>query len=252
MQNSSKKKYTYNDFKKLFTNETWYNIMEEILESTKDNPKEEEERQQIQGLIFNLIREYNNDPKIRPKFEDLFKEVNNFDLKKLSVVIMYFKNENIDLREHNILEELYDEYRYLIKIPKHKFIDNYNFDSLKSQGILTLYLCMTYSETNQDFHTRLWQMLMPKIIAEINKRQKYVIYLLWDQKLTSISNEIKRQENDIGKKKTADDKRKIISYLILQSESLPKGKINKFKGCNHFIITNHFLKRWHKPMINWV
>ena len=244
--------YTYNDFKNLFTNEDWFNIIDEILETTKDNKKEEDERKKIRGLIFDLVREYNKDSKINPSFNEIFKELNKFDLKKLSVVIVYFKNENIDLREHNILDEMYDEYRYLIKIPKYKFIDNYDFDKLKSQGVLTLNMCMTYSENNPNFHTELWQLLMPKIISEINKRYQYIVYLLWDQKLDTISNEIKRQENDIGKKKTADDKRKIISYLILQAESLPKGKYNKFKGCNHFIITNHFLKNWHKPMIKWI
>ena len=244
--------YTYNDFKNLFTNEDWFNIIDEILETTKDNKKEEDERKKIRGLIFDLVREYNKDSKINPSFNEIFKELNNFDLKKLSVVIVYFKNENINLREHNILDEMYDEYRYLIKIPKYKFIDNYDFDKLKSQGVLTLNMCMTYSENNPNFHIELWQMLMPKIISEINKRYQYIVYLLWDQKLDTISNEIKRQENDIGKKKTADDKRKIISYLILQAESLPKGKFNKFKGCNHFIITNHFLKNWHKPMIKWI
>lgn len=244
--------YTYNDFKNLFTNEDWFNIIDEILETTKDNKKEEDERKKIRGLIFDLVREYNKDSKIQPSFNEIFKKLNKFDLKKLSVVIVYFKNENIDLREHNILDEMYDEYRYLIKIPKHKFIDNYDFDKLKSQGVLTLNMCMTYSENNPDFHIDLWQRLMPKIISEINKRYQYIVYLLWDQKLNTISDEIKRQENDIGKKKTADDKRKIISYLILQAESLPKGKFNKFKGCNHFIITNHFLKNWHKPMIEWI
>ena len=244
--------YTYNDFKNLFTNEDWFNIIDEILETTKDNKKEEDERKKIRGLISDLVREYNKDSKINPSFNEIFKELNKFDLKKLSVVIVYFKNENINLREHNILDEMYDEYRYLIKIPKHKFIDNYDFDKLKSQGVLTLNMCMTYSENNPNFHIELWQMLMPKIISEINKRYQYIVYLLWDQKLDTISNEIKRQENDIGKKKTADDKRKIISYLILQAESLPKGKFNKFKGCNHFIITNHFLKNWHKPMIKWI
>lgn len=244
--------YTYNDFKNLFTNEDWFNIMDEILETTKDNKKEEDERKKIRGLIFDLVKEYNKDVKIKPSFNKLFKELNEFDLKKLSVVIIYFRNENIDLRERNILEEMYDEYRYLIKISKHKFIDNYDFDKLKSQGVLTLNICMTYSENNPNFHIELWQLLMPKVISEINKRYKYIVYLLWDQKLNTISNEIKRQENDIGKKKTTDDKRKIISYLILQAESLPKGKYNKFKGCNHFIITNHFLKNWHKPMIEWI
>ena len=244
--------YTYNDFKNLFTNEDWFNIIDEILETTKDNKKEEDERKKIRGLIFDLVREYNKDSKINPSFNEIFKGLNNFDLKKLSVVIVYFKNENIYLREHNILDEMYDEYRYLIKIPKHKFIDNYDFDKLKSQGVLTLNMCMTYSENNPNFHIELWQLLMPKIISEINKRYQYIVYLLWDQKLNTISDEIKRQENDIGKKKTADDKRKIISYLILQAESLPKGKFNKFKGCNHFIITNHFLKNWHKPMIKWI
>ena len=244
--------YTYNDFKNLFTNEHWFNIMDEILETTKDNKKEEDERKKIRGLIFDLVKEYNKDVKIKPSFNKLFKELNEFDLKKLSVVIIYFRNENIDLRERNILDEMYDEYRYLIKIQKHKFIDNYDFDKLKSQGVLTLNICMTYSENNPNFHIELWQLLMPKVISEINKRYKYIVYLLWDQKLNTISNEIKRQENDIGKKKTTDDKRKIISYLILQAESLPKGKYNKFKGCNHFIITNHFLKNWHKPMIEWI
>lgn len=243
--------YTLNNFMNNIKDE-WYEIIDEILNTSKDDKKEEEERKKINILLNALIKEYNIDKYIEPSFETIFNTFNEFQFNKLSVLIMYYRGENQDLREQNILEELYDEYKYLIKIPKHKFIDNYNFNKLKNQGVLITNMCLTYSKNNPQLHIELWNLFMPKIITEINKRQKYVIYLLWDQKLNPIMTEIKKGENDTTKKKTADEKRKIISYLILQAESLPKGKFNKFKGCNHFIITNHFLKNWHKPLIDWV
>lgn len=245
----------YNKFVKMIESNfdsDWKNVLVDLSLQIQDdkNNKEIEDVNRLRYMINELYKKYQYDKTINVKFEDIFNDFKTCSLKSLSVIIMYYtKNENPN-RTNNILEEMYDEYKSDIPISLHKFQERYDFKKLHKQGVLITSFILTTSKKEPQFHVELWSRYMARIIKAINIKHKYLVYLLWENKLSCVASFIK-EDMDTTKKKTDSDKRKIISYLVLNCETLPQGRFNRFKGSNHFIITNHFLKNWYKPQIKW-
>ena len=247
--------YGYNKFVKMIeTNLSpdWKSVLvDSILENQNEqNTKEKENVDKLKYMINDLYKKYEYDKTISVKFDDIFNDFKQCPLNSISVIIMYYtKNENPN-RTNNILEEIYDEYKSEIPVSLHKFQEKYDFKKLHKQGVLITNFLLTTSKKEPQFHIELWSRYMSIIIKAINSRHKYLVYLLWESKLSVVAAAIK-DDIDTTKKKSDSDKRKIISYLVLNCETLPRGDFNRFKGSNHFIITNHFLKNWYKPEIKW-
>lgn len=246
----------YNKFVELISktlDPSWKKILVDLsLNAQTDDEEEKKSVTEIRTMIDNLVtKEYVNDKSVRPSFENIFDDFKTCLPNKLSVVIMFYDKPLNPARISNIVEELYDEYKYVITSKKSRFKESYNLNDLNSQGVLITTFMLTNSSNNTNFHMELWARYMLRIIKAINHEHKYLVYLLWENRLTNVARAIKENEFDSTKKKTDSDKRKIISYLVLSCETMIIRNMNKFKGSNHFIITNHFLKHWYKPTIDW-
>lgn len=246
--------FTRQKFNKLIEDcgPTWSAIFKQILDVS-------ENATMLNNYITQLIEKYNNGKNICPPFEKIFDQFKCCDLNDIAVVILGYKRTSKPVLT-NIIDELYDEYRRSIKFNrdlfKQNFINNYK-DKIKNwnkQGVLTLYYCLTYDNTDCKFHIELWRLFMNEVIKIIQLRQKYIVFLLWENGLGEIPMILREDKKDDSKKtKTKNDKDKRkeeITYYLLQRDAIQRN--NRFNGCNHFIITNHYLKQWFREPIKWV
>lgn len=245
--------YTRDKFNKLMEDcgPVWNDIFKQTIAVSENNTK-------INYGINELIKKYNDKKNIYPSFENIFKQFKQCSLYEISVIIFGYKpTQKPNL--NNIIDELYDEYKYTITKPNFKsdFKENYKniFKNWNQQGVLTLYYCLTYDKDDAKFHTELWRMFMNDVIKTIQLKQKYIVFLLWENGLGEIPIILREDKKDDSKKiKTKNDKDKRkeeLTYYLLQRDST-QVRNNRFQGCNHFIITNHYLTQWFKPAISWI
>lgn len=242
--------YHFNDLLKLAENcgPVWFN---EIFKQLFDDID-------IKEYLIKLIEKYNMKKTIYPPFENIFNQFKQCSLNDISVIIFGYKPTNKP-NLTNIINELYDEYKYVITDRNFKtnFRNDYKnkIKEWNNQGVLTLYYCLTYDSTDPKFHVDLWRLFMNRVIKLIQLKQKYIIFLLWENGLgevpTILREDIKDDSKRTKSKNDKDKRKEEITYYVLQRDAI-QIRNNKFMGCNHFIIANHYLKEWFKPEIKWV
>lgn len=129
----------------------------------------------------------------------------------------------------NIYQELANELG--CSIPEHGELTKWT-----SQGVLMLNTCLTVRRGQPNSHAgKGWEILTDKIISLINNKEDPVVFLLWGR--------------------NAQSKEKLITnpqHLILKcAHPSPFSAYNGFFGCNHFKMTNAFLKEHGLKEIDW-
>lgn len=129
----------------------------------------------------------------------------------------------------NIYKELADELG--CTIPEHGELTKWT-----NQGVLMLNTCLTVRRGQPNSHSgKGWEILTDKIISLINEKEEPVVFLLWGR--------------------NAQNKEKLITnpnHLILKcAHPSPFSAYNGFFGCNHFKMTNQFLKDHGLKEIDW-
>ena len=129
----------------------------------------------------------------------------------------------------NIYQELANELG--CSIPEHGELTKWT-----SQGVLMLNTCLTVRRGQPYSHAgKGWEILTDKIISLIYDKEDPVVFLLWGR--------------------NAQSKEKLITipqHLILKcAHPSPFSAYNGFFGCNHFKMTNAFLKEHGLKEIDW-
>lgn len=129
----------------------------------------------------------------------------------------------------NIFKELYSEYG--IEEPKTGVLSGW-----AKQGVLLLNTTLTVREGLPASHKgRGWETLTDEIISLVNLKKDPVVFILWGSHARA-------------KKALITNK----NHLTLESaHPSPLSAYNGFFGCNHFKLTNEFLKKNSLSEIDW-
>ena len=111
-----------------------------------------------------------------------------------------------------------------------------NLTRWAEQGVLLLNAILTVQEGNAASHAKLgWNAVTNDIIKAISRKRENLVFLLWG--------------------KHAQDKRPLIAdnnHCILEAvHPSPLSASRGFFGCNHFILTNNWLREHSQPEIDW-
>jgi uracil-DNA glycosylase len=128
----------------------------------------------------------------------------------------------------NIYKELMSDLK--IETPAHGCLIDW-----AKEGVLLLNTVLTVREGEANSHKgKGWEVLTDRIIIELNKREKPIVFILW-------GNNAKTKEALITNEK----------HLILKSaHPSPLSAHNGFWGCKHFSKANEFLRQFGEE-INW-
>lgn len=129
----------------------------------------------------------------------------------------------------NIYKEIAAEYGY--QAPNHGYLVSWS-----DQGVLLLNTTLTVREHQANSHSTYgWQKFTDRVIQEVNKQEKPVVFLLWGR-------------NAIAKQKFIDE----TKHLVLTSaHPSPLSAYQGFLGNGHFKKANDFLKMQKRKEINW-
>ncbi|MGI6511805.1 MAG: uracil-DNA glycosylase [Catenisphaera adipataccumulans] len=132
------------------------------------------------------------------------------------------------------LQNIYKELEMEYHISLHR---NGDLTDWARQGVLLLNTILTVEEGKPLSHANLgWQTFTDRVLAQINKKEDPVVFLLWGAKAKAA---MKLLDNP--------------NHLILTCpHPSPLSAHRGFFGCNHFKSTNLFLTRHGKAPINWV
>lgn len=206
--------------------------------------KDEFEKPYYIELSKFLEKEY-QEKIIYPKPENVFNALNYCSLENLKVIIIgqdpyhepgqahglsFSVENNISYPPslQNIFKELKSEMNVSIKTG--------NLSYWAKQGVLLLNTVLTVEKGRANSHKgKGWEKFTTRIICEINKLNKPIVFLLWGNSAQSF---IKHLNNP--------------NHLILKSvHPSPLSAYNGFFGNNHFILANNFLKANNVKEIDW-
>lgn len=129
----------------------------------------------------------------------------------------------------NIYKELHDDIGF--EIPNHG-----ELTAWAKQGILLLNTVLTVRSGQPNSHKGMgWEQFTDRVIAEIDKKQTPVVFLLWGAN---------------ARKKAEIIKNPIHRKLITVHPS-PLSAYNGFFGCRHFSKTNEILTEFGEEPIDW-
>lgn len=215
-------------------NEDWFEELKEIFTSAE-----------IKEIYTKLEIEYQNKT-VLPEKDKIFNAFNLCPYEKLSVVIIgqdpyihkeeanglaFSVNKGIKLPPSlkNIFKEIENETN---KKPNY---NNGDLTYLAKQGVLLLNSVLTVIENISGSHQYIgWEKITNKIITQINKNKKNIVFILW-------GNYAKK------KIKLIDDNKN----LILTSAHPSPLSAKKFFNNNHFNATNEYLIKKNKSPIEW-
>lgn len=215
-------------------NEDWFEELKEIFTSAE-----------IKGIYTKLEIEYQNKT-VLPAKDKIFNAFNLCPYEKLSVVIIgqdpyihkeeanglaFSVNKGIKLPPSlkNIFKEIENETN---KKPNY---NNGDLTYLAKQGVLLLNSVLTVIENISGSHQYIgWEKITNKIITQINKNKKNIVFILW-------GNYAKKKIKLIDGNKN----------LILTSAHPSPLSAKKFFNNNHFNATNEYLIKKNKSPIKW-
>ena len=215
-------------------NEDWFEELKEIFTSAE-----------IKEIYTKLEIEYQNKT-VLPEKDKIFNAFNLCPYEKLSVVIIgqdpyihkeeanglaFSVNKGIKLPPSlkNIFKEIENETN---RKPNY---NNGDLTYLAKQGVLLLNSVLTVIENISGSHQYIgWEKITNKIITQINKNKKNIVFILW-------GNYAKK------KIKLIDDNKN----LILTSAHPSPLSAKKFFNNNHFNATNEYLIKKNKSPIEW-
>lgn len=129
----------------------------------------------------------------------------------------------------NIYKEIQDEYGYLP--PNHGCLVSWS-----NQGVLLLNTTLTVREHQANSHSKFgWQKFTDRIIEEVNKQEKPVVFILWGR-------------NAISKRPLIDESKHLV---LASAHPSPLSAYQGFLGNGHFRKTNEFLVSRGRSEINW-
>lgn len=215
-------------------NEDWFEELKEIFTSAE-----------IKEIYTKLEIEYQNKT-VLPAKDKIFNAFNLCPYEKLSVVIIgqdpyihkeeanglaFSVNKGIKLPPSlkNIFKEIENETN---KKPNY---NNGDLTYLAKQGVLLLNSVLTVIENISGSHQYIgWEKITNKIITQINKNKKNIVFILW-------GNYAKKKIKLIDGNKN----------LILTSAHPSPLSAKKFFNNNHFNATNEYLIKKNKSPIKW-
>lgn len=129
----------------------------------------------------------------------------------------------------NIYKEIENEYGY--PAPNHGYLMKW-----AKQGVLLLNATLTVRAHLANSHSKFgWQKFTDRVIEEVSKQDKPVVFILWGN-------------NAISKEKLIDKSK----HLVLKSvHPSPLSAYAGFFGNNHFKLANEFLKEHGREEIDW-
>lgn len=129
----------------------------------------------------------------------------------------------------NIYKEINSEYGF--EAPNHGYLVSWS-----DQGVFLLNTTLTVRAHQANSHSQFgWQKFTDRVIQEINKQDKPVVFLLWGR-------------NAISKEKFIDKSK----HLVLSSaHPSPLSAYQGFLGNGHFKKCNEFLRSKGREEINW-
>lgn len=129
----------------------------------------------------------------------------------------------------NIYKELESEYGY--PPPNHGCLTSWS-----NQGVLLLNTTLTVRAHQANSHSTYgWQKFTDRVIEEVNKQDKPVVFILWGR-------------NAISKRPLIDESKHMV---LTSAHPSPLSAYNGFFGCGHFKKANEFLKSHGRGEINW-
>lgn len=200
----------------------------------------------MQDLKQFLLQQKHNHKNIFPPEDSLFNALNSTPLDKVKVVIIgqdpyhgpnqahglcFSVNKGVVIPPSlkNIYKELNQDIGF--KIPNHGCLQSW-----ADQGVLLLNSVLTVNQGQAGSHQgKGWEQFTDKIIGELNKHHKNMVYLLWGAYAQ--------------KKGACID---VSNNLILKSvHPSPLSAYRGFLGCKHFSQCNKYLLTHNKQAINW-
>lgn len=206
--------------------------------------KDEFEKPYYKNLTEFLEREY-NEKTIYPKPENVFNSLNYCSMENLKVVIIGQDPYHEPNQAHGLsfsveqgveyppsLQNIFKELKKELNVT----IETGNLSQWAKQGVLLLNTVLTVEKGEANSHKgKGWEYFTTRIISEINKIDRPIVFLLWGNSAQSF---IKYLNNP--------------KHLILKSaHPSPLSAYNGFFGNNHFILANEFLKKNNIKEIDW-
>lgn len=206
--------------------------------------KDEFEKPYFKELTDFLEREY-NEKTIYPKPENVFNSLNYCSLDNIKVVIIGQDPYHEPNQAHGLcfsveqgvsyppsLKNIFKELQSELDVK----IETGNLTAWARQGVLLLNTVLTVEKGKANSHkNKGWENFTIRVIKEINKLEKPIVFILWGASAQSFSQYLNNPR-----------------FLILKSvHPSPLSAYNGFFGNNHFIKTNEFLKSHNIEQINW-
>ena len=130
---------------------------------------------------------------------------------------------------NNIFRELNAEYGY--EIPTSGSLEKW-----AEEGVFLLNTVLTVEEANANSHSKCgWQIFTDEVIRILNKQTTPIVFMLWGKQAEAKKNLITNPNHKI----------------LITSHPSPFSARRGFFGCNHFKMTNEFLKDTGVGEIDW-
>lgn len=207
--------------------------------------EDEFEKDYFKEMMAKVDEEYTNQTVYPPRGK-VFSALKHCDINDVKVVILGQDPYHEEGQAHgmcfsvlpgvdippslkNIYKEIQAEYGY--PVPNHGCLVSWS-----NQGVLLLNTTLTVRAHQANSHSKYgWQKFTDRVIKEVNKQEKPVVFILWGG-------------NARSKKAFID----ITKHLVLESaHPSPLSAYQGFLGNGHFLKANEFLKEKGRGEINW-
>ena len=207
---------------------------------------EEFEKTYFKNLNLFISHQIQSGKTVYPTTQKTFNALNSTPMSQVKVVILgqdpyhgqnqanglsFSVNKGIDIPPslRNIYKELEQDINFII--PKHGDLQTWS-----DQGVLLLNSVLTVNQSDAGSHRNQgWEKFTDRIISELNKKYKHIVYILWGAYAHKKGANIDHRNN-----------------LILKSvHPSPLSAYRGFFGCKHFSQCNAYLQANNIQTINW-
>lgn len=207
--------------------------------------KPEFEKENYKNLEKFLGEEYKKYT-IYPAMENIFSALNYVPYDKVKVVIIgqdpyhepkqamglcFSVSKEVDIPPSlvNIYKEINSDLG--LPVPTHGDLTDW-----ARQGVLLLNSVLTVRKGMANSHkNKGWEQITSKIVEELNKREKPVVFLLWGRNAKEVGQNIDTKKH----------------YVLTAPHPSPLSAYSGFFGCKHFSKANAFLKQIGETEIDW-